>query len=76
MKWRVVVELAGADGTVQSHEISAGGCGTIDDSGNAGADTGGRQKDPGRAATPPGSGALRSIAATGDAASAAGLNVR
>ena len=30
MKWRVVVELAGADGTVQSHEISVGGCGTID----------------------------------------------
>ena len=32
MKWRVVVELAGADGTVQSHEISVGGCGTIDHS--------------------------------------------
>jgi len=30
MKWRVVVELAGADGAVQSHEISVGGCGTID----------------------------------------------
>jgi len=30
MKWRVVVELAGADGTVQSHEISVGGCGTCD----------------------------------------------
>ena len=29
MKWRVVVELAGADGAVQSHEISVGGCGTI-----------------------------------------------
>jgi hypothetical protein len=32
MKWRVVVELAGADGTVQSHEIGVGGCGTIDHS--------------------------------------------
>jgi len=32
MKWRVVMELAGADGTVQSHEISVGGCGTIDHS--------------------------------------------
>jgi hypothetical protein len=32
MKWRVVVELAGADGAVQSHEISVGGCGTIDHS--------------------------------------------
>ena len=32
MKWRVVVELVGADGTVQSHEISVGGCGTIDHS--------------------------------------------
>ena len=30
MKWRVVVELAGADGTVQSHEISVGGCATVD----------------------------------------------
>ena len=30
MKWRVVVELAGADGAVQTHEISVGGCGTID----------------------------------------------
>ena len=32
MKWRVVVELAGADGSVQSHEISVGGCGTINHS--------------------------------------------
>jgi len=32
MKWRVVVELAGADGGVQSHEISVGGCATIDHS--------------------------------------------
>jgi len=32
MKWRGVVELAGADGTVQSDEVSVGGCGTIDHS--------------------------------------------
>ena len=32
MKWRILVELAGADGSVQSHEISVGGCGTIDSS--------------------------------------------
>jgi hypothetical protein len=32
MKWRVVVELAGADGAVQSHDISVGGCATIDHS--------------------------------------------
>ena len=30
MKWRGVVELAGPDGSVQSHEISVGGCATID----------------------------------------------
>ena len=77
MKWRVVVELAGADGAVQSHEISVGGCGTIEFGGNAGADAGGRQEGPW-----PGCNAIwfrrrqRSIAAIGDAASAAGLNVR
>ena len=59
MKWRVVVELAGADGAVQTHEISVGGCGTIDFGGKAGADAGGRQEDLGRAATPSGSGADR-----------------
>ena len=32
MKWRILVELAGADGSVQSHEISVGGCGTINSS--------------------------------------------
>ena len=32
MKWRILVELAGADGSVQSHEIRVGGCGTIDSS--------------------------------------------
>src|SRR5208337_1877251 len=32
MKWRILVELAGADGSVQSHEISVGGCATIDNS--------------------------------------------
>src|SRR5208282_4183824 len=32
MKWRILVELAGADGSVQSHEISVGGYGTIDSS--------------------------------------------
>jgi hypothetical protein len=26
MKWRVMVELGGAEGTVQVHEVSAGGC--------------------------------------------------
>jgi len=30
MKWRIVMELAGADGSVQSHEISVGGSATID----------------------------------------------
>ena len=25
MKWRVMIELAGAEGTVQLHEVSAGG---------------------------------------------------
>ena len=25
MKWRVMIELAGAEGTVQMHEVSAGG---------------------------------------------------
>ena len=30
MKWRILVELAGADGSVASHEISGGGGGTID----------------------------------------------
>ena len=35
MKWRVVVELAGADGSVQSHEISVGGAATIDYSAEA-----------------------------------------
>jgi hypothetical protein len=28
MKWRVVVELSGADGTVRLHEVSVGGCTT------------------------------------------------
>ena len=32
MKWRVVVELAGAGGIVQSHDISVGVGGTIDHS--------------------------------------------
>ena len=32
MKWRIVVELAGADGAVQFHEISVGGAGTVDHS--------------------------------------------
>jgi len=32
MRWRILVELAGADGSVQSHEISVGGCATIDHS--------------------------------------------
>jgi len=32
MKWRIFVELAGADGSVQSHEISDVGGGTIDSS--------------------------------------------
>jgi hypothetical protein len=34
MKWRILVELAGADGSIRSHEISVGGCGTIDSSGS------------------------------------------
>ena len=29
MKWRILVEVASADGSVQSHEISVGGGGTI-----------------------------------------------
>jgi hypothetical protein len=28
MKWRVLLELAGAEGNVQSHEISVDGCPT------------------------------------------------
>ena len=30
MKWRVMVELGGVEGTVQLHEISAGGCTTAE----------------------------------------------
>src|SRR3954449_10477977 len=57
MKWRVIMELAGPDGTVQAYEISVGGCAMSDDSSELGADAGGRQEDPGRAAAPSGSGA-------------------
>ena len=76
MKWRVVVELAGADGAVQSHEISVGGCGTINSAEKPGL-TLAKARRPW-----PGCNAIwfrrrqRSIAAIGDAASAAGLNVR
>ncbi len=76
MKWRILVELAGADGSVQSHEISVGGCGTIDSAEKLGLTLA-------KARRPcPGCNAIwfrrrqRSIAAIGDAASAAGLNVR
>jgi hypothetical protein len=30
MKWRVVVEVTGSDGTVRSHEVSAGGSNTAE----------------------------------------------
>jgi hypothetical protein len=30
MKWRVMVELGGAEGTVQVHEVSAGGSTTVE----------------------------------------------
>ena len=30
MKWRVMIELAGAEGTVQLHEVSAGGSTTAE----------------------------------------------
>jgi hypothetical protein len=30
MKWRVIVELTGSDGTVRSHEVSAGGTNTTE----------------------------------------------
>jgi hypothetical protein len=30
MKWRVMVELTGSDGTVRSHEVSAGGTNTVE----------------------------------------------
>ena len=30
MKWRVMVELTGGDGTVRVHEVSAGGSGTAE----------------------------------------------
>ena len=33
MKWRVMVELGGVEGTVQLHEVSAGGCTTAEYSG-------------------------------------------
>ena len=75
MKWRVVVEVAGADGAVQSHEISVGGCGTIDSAEKPGLTLAEGKK------TLAGNAIWfrrrrRSIAGTGDAASAAGLNVR
>lgn len=30
MKWRVMVELTGSDGTVRAHEVSAGGSDTAE----------------------------------------------
>src|SRR4051812_326306 len=36
MKWRVIMELAGPDGSVQSYEISVGGCAMSDDSSELG----------------------------------------
>jgi hypothetical protein len=30
MKWRVMVELTGSDGTVRSHEVSAGGTNSVE----------------------------------------------
>jgi hypothetical protein len=30
MKWRVMIDLAGAEGTVQLHEVSAGGSTTAE----------------------------------------------
>src|SRR3954454_20236060 len=44
MKWRVVLELAGADASVQSHEISVGGCAMSDDSSELGLTMAGGKK--------------------------------
>src|SRR3954465_12127481 len=44
MKWRVILELAGADGSVQAHEISVGGCATSDDSSELGLTLAGGKK--------------------------------
>jgi hypothetical protein len=44
MKWRVIVELGGAEGAVQLHEVSAGRM----LGGNIGVDDDGRKNDPGR----------------------------
>ena len=43
MNWRVMIELVGAEGTVQLHEVSAGGSTTAECfGGNVGVDAGGR----------------------------------
>ncbi len=58
MKWRILVELAGADGSVQSHEISVGGWGAIDSSAETlGLTLAEGKKTLAGAATPFGSGA-------------------
>jgi hypothetical protein len=53
MKWRVMVELAGSDGIVLTHEISTGGSDR--------ADAGGWKTDPRRIGGSPCSGAGRGI---------------
>ena len=58
MKWRVMVELSGADGAVVLHEVSVGASpvGRLF-GGNARVDGGGREKGPGRVAETSGPGA-------------------
>ena len=46
MKWRVIVELIGSDGTIQAHEVNAGGSNTAECSAEPGrVDAGGRKTD-------------------------------
>ena len=63
MKWRVMVELGGVEGTVELYEVSADGSATTEYSaetlGLSIAVNCGRESDPGRAATLPGPGTGR-----------------
>jgi hypothetical protein len=62
MKWRVMVELAGSDGAVLTHEISTGGSNTAECSAaTVRTEPGRRKTDPRRVGGSPRSGAGRGI---------------